>query len=366
MYLNKRIGLKWFVVVFMMCYQHAYSQDKSYIATDSSFTSGIRLLEGMAEDNAQFITVKKYQEDIQYYPEQLTEYRLENGTVYKSKSITVSGQPKKVFLEVLEHGKVTLYYYPEKGMEIFFLEKDSTLFVELTKGGDFRKRISEITKDFDWSSDQVQRVKFGRKSLSKLLSLYNNDQDLPLSGPRFGITAGFSRTSLTVQSGSFNPKFNNVDFVPSSSAIIGGFVDLPIKMSYFSFNAGVTFSKAKFLGNYSSNADIVLEHIAIALPLFLRYTIPSEDWRPFFNVGGIYSYHLKNEYDFLSASNASSNSNVPFIAKGMLGVSLGTGLQRNLSNNRVVSGELRLNRFAGNESTLASKNQFDILVSFSF
>lgn len=354
--------------------QSAYAQKSGYITTDSSLTSGGKLIQGSPRNNAQFIHLKRGNGALKYSPEQLTEYGLNNGTVYKSKNISVSGNNKKVFLERLEHGKISLYYYTEKGFNTYFLERDNTVFVEINKDDDFRKIISKNTSDFIWKAEQVQLVNYNRKSLSKLISLYNNGHNKPLPFPRFGISGGYSSTSLGVPSTISYEQLNRISFTPGSSVSFGFFGDLPIEMSNYSLNVGVNFSKSGFSvssGSPQSDVDVVANITSVNIPFLLRYTIPTLVWRPFINAGGIYSYHLKNESKIYESSidqNVITINEVlqySLISEGMFGFSYGLGLQRNLNYRKIVSAELRFNQLYGKETTL-NKSQLEIFTSFSF
>ena len=331
-------------------------------------------MKGTSRDNSQFIRLKRKNEEVKYYPEQLSEYGFKDGTVYESKSIPVSGQTKQVFLERLEHGKIDLYYYTEKGISTYFLERDSTVFVEIKKKEDFRKIISKYTEDFDWKANQVLLTKYNRKSLSKLISYYNSGRNKPLPFPRFGIIAGYNSVSLDISSSTSMAQLDNISFTPRSSILFGVFGDMPIEMSDFSFNVGVNFSKSGFSVNSRdarSDVDVVVNITSLNIPVLLRYTIPTLAWRPFINAGGIFSYHLRNESNIYQSSinqNAITIDEVQqesLISESMLGYSFGLGLQRNLNHKKIAALELRFNQLYGNEDTL-NKSHFEILTSFSF
>jgi hypothetical protein len=360
------------VVVLILIMQNAYGQKSDYIATDSSLTSGIKLIKGTPIENAQFIQLKKKNETIQYYPDQLSEYGFKNGTVYESKTISMAGQTKTVFLERLESGKINLYFYSAKGVNTYFIERDTTVLVEINKDDDFRKTISEHTSDFSWIVEQVQLVNYKPKSLSKLISLYNNGHYKHLPFPRFGITTGYSRTSLP--STRFQNQLNDISFTPSSVLAFGFFVDLPIEMSNISFNVGLNFSKSGFSASSSSvqaGIDAVVNITSANIPFLLRYTLPTLVWRPFVNAGGIYSYHLRNYnrvYESIinqSTITINEMSREPIISEGMLGYSFGLGLQRNLNYKKIISVELRLNQLYGNKKAL-NKSMLEAFISFSF
>lgn len=341
--------------------------------TDSLLTIGIKLKGGTARENAQFIIMKKEDSEIRYSAEELTEYGLKNGTVYLSRDISVSGQNDKVFLERLEHGKMTLYFYIAKGTKTYFVEKDSTVFVEISKN-DFRKHLLEHTSDYAWKAEQAQLVRYNKKSLSRLVSIYNNGTSRPLPYPRFGVMVGYSSTSLSVPAGMSNEHLDEISFIPGSSALFGFFADLPIEQSYFSLNTGVSITKNGFSFNSTSpqsDIDVVINTSSISVPVLLRYTLPTLVWRPFINAGGSYLYHLTNQSNLYRSSidqNVITINKVeqqPFISDSMVGYSFGIGLQRNIDYRKIAAGELRLNQFPGNENTL-QKTQLEIIASFSF
>lgn len=369
----KKIRLWLLIVIVIIPLHNLYSQKKDYIATDSSLNSGIKLIEGTARDNAQYIRLKSKNQEKKYFPKDLTKYRLK-GTVYISKNISILGQTKKVFLKRLEHGKITLYYYTEEGISTYFLEKDSSVFVEISKGNNFQKKLSDNTSDFNWNSEQIRLVRYNKNSLSKLISMYNNGKNRPLPYPRFGIITGYRSTSLTIPVSMRVEQLNDISFTPNSTASYGVFADLPIGMSYFSFNTGIMFSKSRFSANSrnsQSDTDVLVNLSSLNIPILIRYTLPTLVWRPFFNTGGIYSYQLKNEskiYESYIDQNVITINEVDqesLISANMLGYSIGVGLQRNISYRKIASVEIRFNQFPGSENTL-QKRQFDILISFSF
>ena len=358
--------------LFFLSIQCAHSQKSDYIMTDSLLSVGVKLKAGTAKENAQFIRMKKEDSEISYSPEDLTEYGFKNGTVYLSKNISLSGQSNKVFLERLEHGKITLYYFIAKGIKTYFLEKDSAVFIEISKD-DFRKHLLKYTSDYEWKGEQVRLVKYNRKSLSQLVSMYNNGNNRPLPYPRFGVILGYSRTSLNIPTGMSNEHLEEVSFVPGASALIGVFADLAIAKSYFSLNTGVNITKNGFSVNSASpqsDVDVVINTTSLNVPVLLRYTLPTLGWRPFINAGGSYLYHLTNKSSLYRSSidqNVITINKVqqqPLISTSMVGYSLGIGLQRNLDFRKIAAAELRLNQFPGNDITF-QKTQLEIIASFS-
>ncbi|MCU0459873.1 MAG: outer membrane beta-barrel protein [Bacteroidales bacterium] len=362
------------IAALVLLLQPVYSQNGAYIETDSLYASGIKLIPGSSRDNAQFIVQEKKGMKIKYTPDQLNEYGFSGGPVYKSRTISVDGQPRRVFLERIRHGEITLYYYTEKGLRTFYLEKDSTVFVEIPGSRDFRTPVIENTDDFEWKGNQVQLVRYKRNSLAKLVSMYNKGINRPLPYYRFGINTGYSRMSLTVPDAMTIRQLDAISFTPASSVSFGIFTDLPIMMSDFSLNAGVNLSKHGFSANNTtsqSDIDVVINVTTANIPVLLRYTLPTMVWRPFLNAGGTYSCHLKYKREFYESTfngdiviinDVDSDSSPP---GGALGYSFGIGLQYNLDYRKTSSLELRYNQFPGNVNKL-NTSYLEVLASFSF
>ncbi len=347
-----------------------------YIATDSSVISGIRLIEGTARENAQFIRLKSKNEEISYSPDELSEYGFKNGTTYVSRIIPADSQTKRVFLEKLISGKINLYYYEENGVKTYFLEKDSIL-TEISKDN-FKLDLSTITNDFDWQANQLQLTKYNRRSLSDVVSIYNIGRNKPIEFAKIGVTTGYNSTSLgvppqmTVNQLS-KDQLKGLSLQPSSSVMVGLFADIPLQQN-FSFYVNVNISKSRFSANSRSNqtdVTMALNIISADLPIMIRYTLPTLNWRPFLAGGGVYSYHLRSKNEVyktqISDSTVSINdlSNHSLISDSMPGYCFGVGLQRNLMYRNVLSTEFRFHQYPGYKDSF-KKNQLSILFSISF
>ncbi|MEL7146554.1 MAG: outer membrane beta-barrel protein [Bacteroidota bacterium] len=364
----------WLILFFSITLNHfSYSQKSDYIATDSTLRSGINLINSIPKDNARFIRLKKKDGNVTYNPNQLSEYGFRNGTVYVSKSIPVSGRSKQVFLERIASGKINLYYYRANGIRTFFLERDSTIFTEVEKGEEFRKVIAQYTNDLEWTADQVRLTKYNRKSLAKLIALYNKGLDKPMPFIRVGLIAGLNSTYLKTPSGISIERWKDVSFSPGSSFTFGIFGDLPIDMSNFSFNIGLHYAKSGFsstLSDAQSDVDVIINYTSLSVPILVRYTLPNPGWRPFINAGGIYSHLLRNEsiiYEFNFDQNTITTTKeaTQLLNNHRPGLAIGLGIQRQLQRRKTTSVEFRLNHLPGNDNTLHQQH-LEILTSFSF
>ncbi len=362
------------IVILLPLVQPVFSQNNNYIQTDSVTTTGVNLIKGSPNQNAQFIIVKSMVGEIMHYPDQLIGYGFQGGPEYISRSIIVNGQPERVFLERISKGKISFYYYTGKGLKTFFLEKDSTIFIELADRNDFRRPILEHTYDFDWKTNQVQLARYNRNSLKRLMSIYNSGINRPLPFPRFGVTAGFSVMNLAVPDNLKIVRSANLSFSPGSSPQLGIFADLPVNASYFSVNTGVYLSKHGFSANgvtSQADVDVIVNLISARLPVLLRYTVPTLTWRPFINAGGIGSWYLKYKREVYESTVRENtiiiNEIEPSSASTRVryGYSLGAGLQYNLNYRNAASLEVRYSHFPVTlrESAMSFTELF---VSYSF
>lgn len=371
--------LKWLITkLCVLIGISAYAQNVNYLATDSSLIAPVEIIQGLPKDNSQFIRIERENgEKIKYLPEQLSEYGFKTGIVYVSRSISIGKEEKQVFLKRLERGKINLYRYTAKGVNTYFLERDSTYFIELKKSKEFTKELSKYTSDMKWRAAQPRLARYNQASLSKFINFYNADKNRPLPFPRFGLLLGFNsieidELKLTVGN-TLVPLEDRRTFTfePTSTVSFGLFADLPINMSDFSFNLGMNLARFDFLANsetFDSDVDITIDITSINIPILLRYTLPTISWRPFFNAGGIYSYHVSNKNEiqrFRIESEVTENSEASLISKGMLGYSFGLGVERYLSYKKLASIEFRVNQLYGRQDLL-NKNYLEFLMGFSF
>ena len=361
----------WLTITFLTLFvQFSYSQKSDYIATDSSFTSGIKLLQGTSRENAQFIRLKRKNREVRYYPDQLSEYGFKNGTKYFSREIIIDGDEKLAFLEVLEQGIVTLYYYEDKKHKTFFIEKDSIL-AELKKD---KEAFKALSKDCEFISDGIKLASYSRKSMKKLVSDYNECKRQPFPYSKIGIAAGIKSTTLDASDLS-NPRIEKINFSPSNSMYLGVYADFPIEMSHLSFNTGLFFTKTGFSENSidsQSDTDVVINLTSINTPILLRYTIPTTRIRPFFELGGQLIYHFENSSEVYNSTIDDDiiiintpNLVEPLVADYIIGYMIGGGLQYNIDYRKTLSFELRQST-SYDEDGSSNMKGLDFLIGFTF
>lgn len=349
------------------------AQKSGFIATDTSLISGVKLIQGTASENCHLITRVKRGEPVTYLPHQLTQYGLKDGTVYVSRTIQKNGEDRQVFLKRLSGGDLTLFRYQDVGVSKYFVSRDTAGLQELT-AANYQQLLTGHTADFDWKYGQLDLVGYREKSLTQLLDMYNDGVNRRLNFPRMGVTAGYLQTSHSVSfkmttSQLSNDQLKRLVFEPAASVSLGAFVDLPIRNAY-SVYTGLMFSSAEvgaqaIAGQY--DLTMKMTQTTVDLPILLRYTLQKDYWRPYLNFGGAISYHLSNE-TYLKEVSPNGNvheSEVDHVANLMAGASIGIGVQRYVSVRNLVSAEVRITKYPGNQDYFG-KEQLMVLLSYSF
>lgn len=346
--------------LFFVCLITVTAQGQnSYYATDSTLHSGIKVIDGGGRLNSQFCRVKLQDSIVEFTPDQIKEYKIKNGSVYLSKLIPTSNGLRKVFLERLEKGKTTLYFYRGKKKKTYFVEKDSLPLMELPKYADstgiyFHVPLKKIIDDTPGFNDAIMYAAYTRNSLTKIFKEYNAGEMKPLPHLKFGLTAGYELMKLHPLSSFADQYVEKSSFKYDGGFTVGFFVDNPILLSDLSLHAELFYSKHGYSISQSrenKDIDFVANISTVKLPILIRYTYPSHEIRPFINAGGIVAYHFKNEYAIYQAllnNDQVEISNVikePFLQKESIGLSIGGGMEYKLDYKRSLFFELRFNRF---------------------
>jgi hypothetical protein len=340
-----------------------------YYSTDSVTFSGVKLANGSDKMNARLCRIKVGDSIIQYTPDEVKAYGFEKGPEYISKTIQISGSAKRVFLECLEKGKLTLYYYKGNGIKTYFLENSNNSLIELpkhekgNKNGDFKKNLLNITSDCSNITDATKLVIYRKNSLAELISMYNNCELKPFPHFRIGIFAGIESAKLIVPPAKkdgivifLNP--NNLDyfnFTYKGGFIMGLNVDNPIHASDFSFLTGIEYSQHNFSYSERTNSYSILKLNAklntLKLPVILRYySYKSDKYYTFCNIGGTFAYNINKNYSLYETTPSTNNmviqdlSDPSMISKNMAGFIVGGGIAFNIDYRSSFFIELRFNR----------------------
>jgi len=329
-------------------------QNEFYSTASSSYV-GVKLIDGGDRDNSRFCKVKKGEQILIYTPYEVTEYGFRDGRRYVSKEIRLPDSTQRVFLERLAKGKINLYYYQGKGIKTFFWEKDTTLFIELTKHGDdpensrFNDYLYNLTSDCKPVSDAVSLIKYSKLSLKEYADRYNRCDRRPFPRFKYGLIAGYGVSRLSSPDGTLKA-FN----YPYDGSIIAGlFIDQPFLLSNYSLHTEIYYSSNGYACNFrdeNKDMDLLINTAAVSMPILIRYTYPSVRYSPFINLGGIYSFQFKNENALYEATiiqdvieiNAISENTL--LSQNLLGFSVGGGLEYHLNYRHSLFLELRYHK----------------------
>ncbi len=365
-----------YILIYLCLPPNIISGQSAYYSTDSMTKSGIELVEGRAVINSRFCRVMKGDSIIQYSPYEIEEYGFKNGKVYISKEIQISDSTQRVFLERLDIGKMTLYYYKGRGIRTFFLEKDTSFFMEIPKRNSnnikYNQQLLKVINDSPNTTDAVRLVSYTKKSLSTLVAKYNNHELRPFPHFRFGLNIGYELNKLkppkekNYETNSNLPHMIPVDgtqehldmfdYKYNGGFTIGLFVDHPIYVSDFSLHTELNYSRHEFY--YYKQIDNGYAHFianisSLNVPILLRYTYPAMKIRPYINLGGVLAYHIKNENSIYEESLSGNIIDIntieesSLIEKKQFGLSAGCGIEYILNYKYSLFFELRYNRQCG-------------------
>lgn len=347
--------MKRYLLLFIFIVIAVYGRGQnSYYETDTSFTTGARIIPG--KNNSDFLRCQVYSNGRYtiYSPYQVKQYGYEDGTEYFAKDIELAGSTQRVFLERLVAGKLSLYYYGVSPDNRFYLEKDSTFFsvipdnksVSVNALPDFLK---EITDDCPELSDAINSVKYKRLHLSRFVDSYNNCRPMIIPRTRFGLMVGVAAVKPVLNQHSSERVLTYFDYNYVSSLAAGVFANIPVMLSDFSVQAELIYNKTDL--SYTGSTDIIEYRLAgsiqsLKMPVLLRYTHPTTRLKPFINAGPVFDFSkndlilyqepIDGETPVIAETDYSS-----YIKKLRVGLSAGGGLEYSLSPKHSIFLELR-------------------------
>jgi hypothetical protein len=330
-----------------------------YYATDSLIISGVKLVEGGEIINSRFCQIKKGESIIRFTPEEITEYGFGNGVSYFSREIKLNGTPVRVFLRRLVQGKINLYSFKNELVRMYIIEDENMMLTyipikEFTTRQNYRDVLSQAMADCPATENTIKLVRFNHHSMTELVNRYNNCIDKPFPYFRFGILAGYQLSRLNVPGKFKNDLTYQFKYKYESSIHAGAFAEIPIRTSDFSVFTEVSFSKVGYSYTRRTNrtdVDFVTNLVSATIPLMLRYNMPVNKVRPFFQMGGSIQAHIRNESMLFETNIERNTATIVMIASSPLqsninpGLTAGTGLEFKLNYKRSLFFEARYSYF---------------------
>lgn len=337
------IGLILFIVSLTV------SAKSGYYITSTTITSGARLIEGDAIENANLCVVVEKKELKKYTPYDVSEYGFSNGDIYESFDISLDTIHRRFFLKKITTGKINLYKLCLKGYDdtYYTIIGDSKTLVKVpgnTK--DLRDLLNQIIDDSPASKSNIPLVKYQQQSMERFFNDYNKGLDRPYPTLHVGCKLNLNATT--------HFPANKIDFysVPTlqtmESLSAGLFMDIPLFYSNFSISPELNFIKSQSsqsIDDQFYSYDLFVNYSSIDIPLLLRYSFYHNGLTPYIQAGPVYSRIVKNNSELYcyksEGNNVFMNRYAPIISNQRSGYSIGCGFVSCYRARFSLFGELR-------------------------
>lgn len=397
--------MKQFVIFlfFIFINQNVFSQQdfrKGYVVTLNGDT--LNGLIDYRQGNGNFNSCKfKFSEAdklIGYTADDIDAYGFENDKLIVSKDVSsVVSSMRRIFLEVLVEGKVTLYKYKS----YFFIEKNgviSKLFsdvepeIEIGNSSHLNKYryngiLTALLSDcFEVRAD-AEQCEIAEKSLTQLLVKYYEYLGDPYRTYksnkswfefRPGILLGGIYSKLSFSPMIDGNEYLTYGFEPSRSFLAGFTFELlsPKLNEKVSFIGDIAYASSEFNSFYNidnTKNEITVEWRSINIPLGIRYTFFSNNNSPYLDLGISGSIHSQKYSYYFSEVNVdnvitSYKRKVGTVEDFQLGYWFGIGGKKTVSKRTRALAEFRYEHLNGfKESQMVSEiNNFQLIVGLSF
>jgi hypothetical protein len=347
-----------FAFVLIISGTRAQAQN-GYYATDSLIISGIKLVEGGEIINSRFCQIKKGESIIRFTPNEVFEYGFGKDVVYFSRKIQIEGKPVRVFLKRLAYGKLTLYSFRNEQSKIYIIEDENLNLTYIPeKESDIKNNhriiLNTVMADCPATNYAVKLVRYNHNSMAELVNRYNQCIEKPFPHFRFGILVGYQLSKLNVP-GKFKNDFTyQFDYKYENSINAGVFAEFPVSTSDFSVFTEISVCKTGYSYTRRDNrndVDFVANLVSVTMPVMLRYNMPVNFVRPFFQIGGSFQTQIRNESMMFETNVDRNTASIVMIANGPAlnqfnpGITAGTGLEIKLNYRRALFLEARYSYF---------------------
>jgi hypothetical protein len=356
------------IISFKIYGQSAYYDRNNLVSV------GANLVDYGSFSNSRLCIVKIGDSLFHYTPYEVSSYGFKDGRVYISKNIVVSDTIQRVFLQRLVKGNTTLYYFRGAKNKTFFLEKDSSMFIELPGSkNNFNETLMAITADCPYLNYDLKHVRNTKTSLSKLITSYNICHVKPPPFLKYGLELGYGVSKLIPNSSMEYQYMKNLDFKYVSGFTIGLFADKQISLSDFSLYSGLYYSRYGYSFHQLieiNDIDFVTTVSSLKLPLLIKYTYPSKKFRPFVIAGGSAAYNFKINSSLYEATRNQSiividnndEKGASFFYQYQLGFAIGYGIEYKFNPKNSLFFELRYNKLYGiSDSGALNNSEFNFI-----
>ncbi len=383
-----------FVYIVKLCYSQTDFRKGFIVKHDSDTTYGlINIREGEnSYSNCQF-KESENTNSINYSPEDILGYGFSDYKYYKSMNIEmVDSSFKKVFIEMLVKGRVSLYKY----RDTFYVQKmDSSLF-KLTNEEKIKeingraytyydkmyiKILTILLFDCEELRSRIDGTKLYEKSITNLIVKYNELMNSAVTDYKAkipwikispGISGGMviSQLKFNVKDAYLTPANAKIyrdyshlkgSFTNKVSPIAGFSLDIssPRINEQFSLQTDITYFKSKFSSfrlsekpPYIIRDYVTIEINQIHVPVGIKYCFRERKYTPFLNLGVLCNFHTSTSSEWIQDKEVynevtTTNNNALKMTKYQLGALIGAGVQKSISNHAKAYMEVKIERTTG-------------------
>jgi hypothetical protein len=378
-----RISIKLLSVILSLVSFAAHAQE-DYFYTNKTYHIGSELEDGGQAKNAMVCQVRTGFGGIkEYSPYEVSEYGFKNGRVYQARDILENDTLKRVFLERLVKGKMTLFFYRGVNYRKFYVEKDSGQLIALSESPEknkeihYREKLNELTIDCYVVNGSINLILYKQKALASFVEAYNKCEPREFPYTKYGLSFGYINTTLLIPPGVAYDFLKGSSIQPDGSMTASLFLENPLGSKGLSLHYECQYARNNFdYYRYDINQIyMVINTSSINIPVMLRYTLPVKSLkiRPFINVGGQIAFTMKNECNVMEdvmdgeVIIAENFYSPDLLAKQYAGYTAGAGFQFHIRNRINLYAELRYAMsYAVAQPTMLDRRDWFLMTGINF
>jgi hypothetical protein len=343
------------LLLILLSFLASKAQPDYFIKDTTTFIGNISIEPRSPKSSALSLQLTRNDSVLTFSPDEVSEYGVKNGDIYRSFTVTVEGVSKSYFFKRLFEGSVNLYYLKtqERGEEFFITRYDSLGLQQLPPEKEkFTSILEETLTGCDGISKNISNTSLTKAQLVRLFKEYQNCRGYPHPRARYGLYLGLA--SVKYSASGISSAFDVVDFSNTTRFMGGVFLDFPLGKGNFTFHPelngrhiGAVFSDEEA----SSGYDMVIHHTSLSLPLLLRYNLYRPKVTSFFEGGLILSHSLQDksilyQYQRLLGTRIDySLYSSPHLLKNQYGYAMGAGIISKYSEKFSLYSAVRYNQY---------------------
>ncbi|WP_224995645.1 hypothetical protein [Cesiribacter sp. SM1] len=357
----KQILLLSGILCLLLC--NSYAQTNGYIVKgDTAYIQG--RVSVNYSDPAEIIFSLNKEHTETYTADQLSEFGFMDGRKFLSRKVTIDGEQKYVFLELIEEGEADLLLLTGGGNRFYIEDKDSVLH-SLEKDA-YHAVLQRYTAECSKWAQQHKLVKYRRQALYDFVHRYNSKKCRQLPFSSFGPVARYSKSGMSVNDDAFAPKRFGKYKMMSEDLQFGFFMETPVwSVNNTGFMTEILYGRSAYMKELMSasvNQDISIEMAYLSLHAAPKYTFHINKHRLYGFLGGNLTYMLESSSavfqadiagDVIRLESYPSHIKLP---EYNVAVNYGAGFQFFIRYDHYIALEIGSARFLNNEKGVSLTN----------